>query len=419
MRRISFCLLVILCLTISFFIMSCKEENDNQFFFSTGQLSEEELIIKDKLDNVAVIVCGILEDKSDCDEVKYGVDANIMYGLDEELRFVDLLSPQKSKILDNSSKNSSFSKRLALAFDEAKTKSDDTYDLETFVLNDNVQIYWPYSENWDGTEMPTVTFNPLLPIDENIGYKKVFLDNGDYRIDKIVVDEEYCVNHPVWIINQNETDYDDIPSFVDDEYKKGDVIYLQQSFDTKSETLSYLNDSSKIYEIQIGEVRCTKQYDIIWNGGADLYFKMIGTRQTGEKFAEVDYNNGSLSAKLKRSDIRKKKWIQYYSAVNVDWSPNELENGFLLYENDGGNKEKSFDGNLTFQISKLKISCEFSFPYGKRDEVIYQMIWDRCAFFSGNKGENDPNVTLNNNWRVYKAGNVEWTMPYVVRDKAY
>ena len=74
---------------------------------------------------------------------------------------------------------------------------------------------------------------------------------------------------------------------------------------------------------------------------------------------------------------------------------------------------------MTFQISKLKISCEFSFPYGKRDEVIYQMIWDRCAFFSGNKGENDPNVTLNNTWRVYKAGNVEWTMPYVVRDKAY
>ena len=107
MRRFSFCSLVILCITLSSLIMSCKEESDNQFFFATGQLSEEELIIKDKLDNVAFVVCDILEDKSDCDEVKNGVYANIRYGLDEELRFVDLLSPQKSKILDNSSKNSS------------------------------------------------------------------------------------------------------------------------------------------------------------------------------------------------------------------------------------------------------------------------------------------------------------------------
>jgi hypothetical protein len=408
-------------LFFSFIFISCEKEKMDEGTSSNLQLSEEEVLLRNKLESVAQIVCHTAENISDCEEVKSGVDANIYYGQDEELRFRDILSPKESKFLKSASTIVNFSNKLSDAFigNNLKSANVEGDDLETFVLNNNVQVYWPYSEDWDGVELPTITFNPLLPIDENIGFKKVFLSDGSYIIDTVIVNEKYCMNHPVWIINQNESDYGDIPTFINNEFKSGNITYLQSNPNLKSALVDDYNNSNKIYEIQVGEVKCTKQYDFIWNGGSDIYFKMIGSKQDGTNSAIADYSGNILSAKFKRKEIRKKNWKSYFTAINPDWSNSELDNGFIVYENDGGDKEKEFKGKLSFEISKVKVGCDFEFKYGKRDEKIYELIWERYAYFAGNKGEGDANATKRGDWKIYKAGQVEWTLPYVIRTKPY
>jgi hypothetical protein len=413
----------IFCIIVFILFNSCeKEKSIIESNSQKSQLSAEDKLLKDNLQQLAIIVCNTAETIEDYKEIKMGVDISLYYSQDEEFRFIDLISDRKSKFLKSGQIPNNFGKKLLKAIQKTKklkSFSNQEDDLELFSINNNVQIYWPYSENWNGIETPTITFDPLLPVEENIGYKKEVLNDGTILIDTVIVNEEYCLHHPVWIINQNEIDYDDLPYFVDDEFKSGNVIYMQSNPKLRSILEEDLNNNSKIYEMQVGKVQCTHQYDFIWNGGPDLYFRMIGSKEISANTVIADYFPNHLLAKLTRSDVNNKEIKQYYTPINPDWSPAELDNAFILYEEDGGEKEQTFKGKLTFEISKVKFGCDFEFKYGKKDETIYAIIWERYAYFAGNKGQNDPNAALWDGWRVYKAGEVSWNLPYIIRNKPY
>lgn len=67
----------------------------------------------------------------------------------------------------------------------------------------DVQIYWPYSENWDGQSEPVFTFDPGDDSDVNIGYKVVRQPDGSSRVEEVEVDEAFAEKNPVWVVNRN------------------------------------------------------------------------------------------------------------------------------------------------------------------------------------------------------------------------
>jgi hypothetical protein len=86
------------------------------------------------------------------------------------------------------------------------TKSAAQMDPDEFIsalAESDIQIYWPFSENWDGETMPVVTFDPEDGSDVNTGYRLKVDDDGFRHVEEVVVDEEMAAQVPVWVVNRN------------------------------------------------------------------------------------------------------------------------------------------------------------------------------------------------------------------------
>ena len=67
----------------------------------------------------------------------------------------------------------------------------------------DIQIYWPYSDNWDQSTYPIITFDPEDDSDANVGYRICVDVKGSRTVEEIIVDEEVAMSSPVWVINRN------------------------------------------------------------------------------------------------------------------------------------------------------------------------------------------------------------------------
>lgn len=67
----------------------------------------------------------------------------------------------------------------------------------------DMQIYWPFSEEWREEAMPVITFDPEDKSDVNIGYEIYIKDDGSRQVKEVVVDEEMARQRPVWVVNRN------------------------------------------------------------------------------------------------------------------------------------------------------------------------------------------------------------------------
>lgn len=79
-------------------------------------------------------------------------------------------------------------------------------DLLKFIKDNNLEIRWHYWQNWDGKEVPTVTFNPGVKATANVGYRFVKNGNG-YTVQEVQVDDDYAFAHPTWVIDA----HNDVP----------------------------------------------------------------------------------------------------------------------------------------------------------------------------------------------------------------
>lgn len=163
---------------------------------------------------VAQLLASIEIDQAIMNEVKIGIDRSVNYGLDEEYRFADMLSPSNSKLCrmgNTSSLIQKMSDKISHSLLKSSISSSDFFE---YLSQNDIQIYWPYSEDWDGETLPVITFNPENGNEDwNYGYKQVKEADGTISIDTVIVDEVYVTENPVWIINRNETRYENLPDF--------------------------------------------------------------------------------------------------------------------------------------------------------------------------------------------------------------
>lgn len=75
--------------------------------------------------------------------------------------------------------------------------------IESLTRSD-IQIYWPYSDDWDGSSYPIITFDPGYGAESNYGYEVKVTESGMHVVDSVYVDEAVAMNRPVWVINRND-----------------------------------------------------------------------------------------------------------------------------------------------------------------------------------------------------------------------
>ncbi|MBO4475094.1 MAG: hypothetical protein J5737_00005, partial [Bacteroidales bacterium] len=76
-------------------------------------------------------------------------------------------------------------------------------DIVHLLADSGYQLYWPYSEDWDGETYPVITFDPGFGAESNYGYELAPGDGGAVIVDTLDVDEAMAMRRPVWVVNSN------------------------------------------------------------------------------------------------------------------------------------------------------------------------------------------------------------------------
>lgn len=162
-----------------------------------------------RLEEVAEILAMIPIDRNHMYEVHHAVSSSSGNGYDEEYTMKNLFISPGSGVGDSPTRGQTdYSEPLRDLIEDYvySTKSAAQMAPDEFIsalAESDIQIYWPFSENWDGETMPVVTFDPEDGSDVNTGYRLKVDDDGFRHVEEVVVDEEMAAQVPVWVVNRN------------------------------------------------------------------------------------------------------------------------------------------------------------------------------------------------------------------------
>ena len=246
-------------------VVSCSsDELDSRLeksnFVSTKSVEDVPL----ELSEIARSLAKMDFTKETLSEVKSGVDHSIHYGQDETYRFRDMIYPDSSKIYRKST--SVFISEI----ENANMKNVNKEYMLNYLSNNNIQIYWPYSKNWDGNSTPIITYC-YENESQSVGYYLVRKSDGVCTLDSVIVNENFIKDHTVWVINKNSISYEDLPCFENGEYSKNGVFYhsdvAMKSFNMQRSGPGVVSPS-----VYIGTINCLTTQDGGLAGGPELKF---------------------------------------------------------------------------------------------------------------------------------------------------
>lgn len=360
------------------------------------------------LSSIASILSHISINNDICKEVHEAVSSATDNGLDESYYFQEILKEGNNKIATRSGNPSSLGTLIKNYFANPITRSADADAINLDLLaKSDIQIYWPYSEDWDGKTLPAITY---APEDEDQEWNYAYKKNGD-KIDTIIVNEEYMEKNPVWIINKSDISYEDLPNFSLKQKIKNNVLFLSKA-NENIDNLPYTTRAAgePVYTVYLGQFMAEKQYDKIWSGGSEFAIQMGAIEnmqiESIEQLKSANPQVTYLRITRSRKDIKKKRWITLNSVLSSDWYPNENNAAFMIHEEDQG-KNINWEADLSIKIKGKDFGFKAKFPFGSHDDLVYRTVYKRTFVFSTNNKEG-------NNWTVHKANGVSWTLPYKI-----
>ena len=175
--------------------ISLDEKNKDEY-----KLTEQDLELKEKMEQAALIIVKFSNNKEIQEEIQNLIDLK-MYK-DDYIPFKDLFQPQNNNKLKSIS-TTKFAQKFRSSVPENKFKSKKDFNLETFLIENNLNLYVPYPlENYpENMRTPTITFHPLDNDSVNIGYK-LTTNKSTTEIQQVnKVNEKYSEEVPIYIIS--------------------------------------------------------------------------------------------------------------------------------------------------------------------------------------------------------------------------
>ncbi|MDY3944152.1 MAG: hypothetical protein SOY99_08005 [Alloprevotella sp.] len=365
--------------------------------------------------------------KSNYEEVFNAVNIATEEGLEEAYYFSEILAeaPQRNKIvmakqIKGKGKSLGQLMKTSSILKEASAKRINSYgakerkpfiDLER-IENSDLQIYWPYSEDWDGHTIPAITFTPEDPNQEwNYAFKK----NGEH-IDTIIVDEEYMMKHPVWIINNSDNKYEDLPCFSKGENIKNNTFYVRRKNSSNSNAELVNSAPQKVYTVFLGKFMAAHQYDKIWAGGSEFIIQMGAVPHFNivsvENLSSISPHVATFKINRSRKDIRKRRWIERNDLLIADWHDSSSDATFMIHEEDQG-EDKYWETSVPIKLPTGETaSFSIKLKHKTHDDMVYRTIISRNFIFSTNNRQD-------NKWVEHRGGDVYWTFPYKMANTIY
>lgn len=300
------------------------------------------------------------------DEVYEAVNSSSGNGFDEEYMMDNLFRAPGSGVgSSGETKAASYDTPLRDLFseylrDNMSTKGGEA-DVEAYIdamIESGMQIYWPYSEDWDGETFPVVTFDPGYGAETNLGYEINMTSDGVRVVKTVLVDEALAMQRPVWVINTND----------DSAYTPLD-FYIKESKAVKESCPA----SESGPQLLIKNFTALRNYDT-WFGGASEFFVKCGAVD-GFK-AEKDEDLKLYTPKVtdfmlvvKRKQIGRS--IPLDAIILTDLTDQMETLAFLIVEDDGGTST-SWKCEATVKYNSKAYGFDISIPYKDKDDIVWR-----------------------------------------------
>lgn len=359
------------------FLSACERAEQPDLSFkepATTDVPVTELSVE----GVARMLSGLPLTIAQVREVHCAVSSSSSNGYDEEYPFANLISSPGAGVGDELLQTRAATeypeplRDLLTSVDIPATRSGSLSDA---LSNSGMQIYWPYSEDWDGKSLPVITFNPeetssapRLQDGSNVGFLREQLPNGSWIVKEVTVDEEYARNHPVWVINRNEDATYLTPQMVEALYpERFSNIATRSSGDFKTLVLK--------------EFKAHRNYDSWFAGGSEFFVKCGALNGfTAETEEELKLYSPSVTDMM--INVRRKyvgTTIRFNTIVVSEWTPQLEECVFLMIEDDGG-KQTSWKASGLVKIKSRSYGFEVDLPFRRNDDLVWRGKLSRNYF---------------------------------------
>lgn len=329
------------------------------------------------LEEVAKILASVPLQHIQLQEVIDAVASSSGNGYDEEYTMKNLFLSPGAGVGDKDTKEGkAYDEPLRKLIEdylwsEYLTKSDGR-DPETVInalTESDIQIYWPFSEKWDGETMPVITFDPEDGSEVNVGYK-IMTDKGFRQVEEVLVDEESAESMPVWVVNRNsDAGYTSLEMLRREDPGWGEgggtiVVRPPENGTRVSEPLRSLI---------LKDFTMKRNYDT-WFAGASEFFVKTGFVDdfTASTEAELKLYNPLVTdfmIVVRRSQVGEPQ--PFNAMIMSDWSAQMTHCAFMITEDDGGTQTDWSTKAKVFVAGK-SYGVELTIPLNTRDDIVWR-----------------------------------------------
>ena len=325
------------------------------------------------LSDVARILSDLPLERDHLAEVHDAVSASSGNGYDEEYLLSDLFSAPGAGVGDNgeSTKAGGYATPLRDLFADYFARTYGTKagaaDVERYIdelSGSDMQIYWPFSQDWDGKSFPIVTFDPGYGAESNYGYEVRIDASGAHVVDSVLVTEQVAMERPVWVINRN-----DDAAFTPWEL----FAEEQQEEQTKAGKDNKTTTAENEYIFSICNFKMLRHYDS-WFGGASEFFIKTGAVDGFKATKDEDLKNYSPSMTdfmvvVRRNQLGKK--IPFNAVLLTNFTDQMEKIAFMVIEDDGGTTT-SWKCSAVVKYNSKQYGFELEIPYKDKDDVVWR-----------------------------------------------
>ena len=354
--------------------MSCEVLDDDHDKHATGTDS-----VHVELNEIAEILAAVPLQQTHLDEVYKAVASSSQNGYDEEYTMRNLFDAPGTGVGETSSKSILPSDEGCLRdlieqhVRRSSTKSSGTAfspdDFLEALSASDIQIYWPFSEEWDGKSMPIITFDPEDESDANIGYRLLMNDDGSRCVEEVIVDEEMAVKTPVWVVNRNSdagfTTLEMLRREDPDWGEGGGTIIVKPK--------SKSGEGAALKTLVLKDFTMHRNQDPWFAGGSEFWIKTGSLDDfTASTEAELRLYNPLVTDFL---IVVKRKYLgqpQSFNAVLIpEWNPQMTHCAFMITEDDGGTQTE-WKCTALVRIASKSYGVEINLPFNKRDDIVWR-----------------------------------------------
>ena len=262
--------------------------------------------------------------------------------------------------------------RDLLAAEIRKQYGTRSLDSDTFVdalSNSDVQIYWPFSDEFEGDERPVITFDPGGRETKNVGW----IRQDDGSVEEVIVDEAMARERPVWVINRNrDAEYQSLEMRrrEDPDWGQGGGLIGPAKAGSTPGTRA---GDHEFKTLVLRSFKANRQFDTWFCGGSEVWVKCGAVEDFwASTDAELRLYSPSITDFL--IVVRRKQVgeVLDFNAVLVSEWTRMLDNcAFMMVEDDGGTMT-TWKCAAMVKYNSRSYGFEIEIPLRARDDIIWR-----------------------------------------------